>query len=289
MCEFCVFVCRCFVKVFFFYIKRPEWTFNMLMDGICINAYIYIYIWICSFYHSGTVLISLSSSLLAPCSNIGKTDPNSPLAVSQSCQRPQGIPQQGTPGLDGPVSNKKTVVSFWPRRIILSLLWLAGVVTCHRFSFYTPPHAFSPVHRASLLPSSHRLSLPSSVFCQSSALLPSPPLQLLLWHFVSSFPPPFPTVSHPSFTFTPPQDPKERLGCHPQTGFADIMGHPFFRNVDWDLVSHSLLFFWPFSICLSHPTSRLHPDFHHKLKWRRKSLLAGQNESIYWLCAEGKA
>lgn len=34
-----------------------------------------------------------------------------------------------------------------------------------------------------------------------------------------------------------PQDPKERLGCHPQTGFADITGHPFFRNVDWDLVS----------------------------------------------------
>lgn len=35
-----------------------------------------------------------------------------------------------------------------------------------------------------------------------------------------------------------PQDPKERLGCHPQTGFADIQGHPFFRNVDWDLVSN---------------------------------------------------
>uniref|UniRef100_A0A8C6L802 protein kinase C n=1 Tax=Nothobranchius furzeri TaxID=105023 RepID=A0A8C6L802_NOTFU len=32
------------------------------------------------------------------------------------------------------------------------------------------------------------------------------------------------------------KDPKERLGCHPQTGFADIMGHPFFRNVDWDLL-----------------------------------------------------
>ncbi|MEQ2196292.1 hypothetical protein XENOCAPTIV_004836 [Xenoophorus captivus] len=31
-------------------------------------------------------------------------------------------------------------------------------------------------------------------------------------------------------------DPKERLGCHPQTGFADINGHPFFRNVDWDLL-----------------------------------------------------
>uniref|UniRef100_A0A8D0CM93 protein kinase C n=1 Tax=Scleropages formosus TaxID=113540 RepID=A0A8D0CM93_SCLFO len=25
--------------------------------------------------------------------------------------------------------------------------------------------------------------------------------------------------------------------CHPQTGFADIMGHPFFCSVDWDLVS----------------------------------------------------
>ncbi|XP_047223503.1 protein kinase C iota type [Girardinichthys multiradiatus] len=32
------------------------------------------------------------------------------------------------------------------------------------------------------------------------------------------------------------KDPKERLGCHPQTGFADINGHPFFRNVDWDLL-----------------------------------------------------
>uniref|UniRef100_A0AAX7SED8 protein kinase C n=1 Tax=Astatotilapia calliptera TaxID=8154 RepID=A0AAX7SED8_ASTCA len=34
------------------------------------------------------------------------------------------------------------------------------------------------------------------------------------------------------------KDPKERLGCHPQTGFADIMGHPFFRNVDWELLEH---------------------------------------------------
>ncbi|MGH0149275.1 UNVERIFIED_CONTAM: hypothetical protein FKN15_041893, partial [Acipenser sinensis] len=32
------------------------------------------------------------------------------------------------------------------------------------------------------------------------------------------------------------KEPKERLGCHPQTGFADITGHPFFRNVDWDLM-----------------------------------------------------
>uniref|UniRef100_A0A4W3I4U7 protein kinase C n=1 Tax=Callorhinchus milii TaxID=7868 RepID=A0A4W3I4U7_CALMI len=32
------------------------------------------------------------------------------------------------------------------------------------------------------------------------------------------------------------KDPAERLGCHPQTGFADIQGNPFFRNVDWDLM-----------------------------------------------------
>lgn len=28
--------------------------------------------------------------------------------------------------------------------------------------------------------------------------------------------------------------PKERLGCHPQTGFSDIQSHPFFRTIDWD-------------------------------------------------------
>jgi atypical protein kinase C iota type len=32
------------------------------------------------------------------------------------------------------------------------------------------------------------------------------------------------------------KNPNERLGCHPQTGFADIMEHPFFRPVDWELV-----------------------------------------------------
>lgn len=33
------------------------------------------------------------------------------------------------------------------------------------------------------------------------------------------------------------QDPKERLGCRPQTGFSDIKSHAFFRSIDWDLVS----------------------------------------------------
>ena len=32
------------------------------------------------------------------------------------------------------------------------------------------------------------------------------------------------------------QNPIERLGCHPQTGFADITSHVFFRTVDWEQV-----------------------------------------------------
>jgi len=32
------------------------------------------------------------------------------------------------------------------------------------------------------------------------------------------------------------KSPQERLGCHPQTGFADIQSHPFFRTIDWDML-----------------------------------------------------
>uniref|UniRef100_UPI00358F7428 protein kinase C iota type-like isoform X1 n=1 Tax=Myxine glutinosa TaxID=7769 RepID=UPI00358F7428 len=32
------------------------------------------------------------------------------------------------------------------------------------------------------------------------------------------------------------KDPRERLGCHPQTGFGDIQTHPFFRTIDWELL-----------------------------------------------------
>ncbi|XP_071502738.1 protein kinase C iota type-like isoform X3 [Diadema antillarum] len=30
------------------------------------------------------------------------------------------------------------------------------------------------------------------------------------------------------------KNPVERLGCHPQTGFGDITGHPFFKTIDWE-------------------------------------------------------
>ena len=33
------------------------------------------------------------------------------------------------------------------------------------------------------------------------------------------------------------KNPAERLGCHPQTGFSDITMHPFFKSIDWELVS----------------------------------------------------
>ncbi|KAM8926933.1 protein kinase C zeta type isoform 2-T2 [Pelodytes ibericus] len=32
------------------------------------------------------------------------------------------------------------------------------------------------------------------------------------------------------------KDPKDRLGCQPQTGFSDIKSHTFFRSIDWDLL-----------------------------------------------------
>nr|ADZ96018.1 aPKC kinase polarity protein short isoform 2 [Paracentrotus lividus] len=32
------------------------------------------------------------------------------------------------------------------------------------------------------------------------------------------------------------KNPIERLGCHPQTGFGDITGHPFFKTIDWERI-----------------------------------------------------
>lgn len=33
------------------------------------------------------------------------------------------------------------------------------------------------------------------------------------------------------------KNPADRLGCHPETGFMDIVHHPFFKSIEWDLVS----------------------------------------------------
>ncbi|XP_043229047.1 atypical protein kinase C-like isoform X1 [Amphibalanus amphitrite] len=33
------------------------------------------------------------------------------------------------------------------------------------------------------------------------------------------------------------KNPGERLGCHPETGFQDIVNHPFFKSIDWELES----------------------------------------------------
>ncbi|EHB11066.1 Protein kinase C iota type [Heterocephalus glaber] len=32
------------------------------------------------------------------------------------------------------------------------------------------------------------------------------------------------------------RDPKERLGCHPHRGCADVQEHSFFQNMDWDMM-----------------------------------------------------
>ena len=32
------------------------------------------------------------------------------------------------------------------------------------------------------------------------------------------------------------KNPGERLGCHPESGFQDIVNHPFFKSIDWEMV-----------------------------------------------------
>ena len=33
------------------------------------------------------------------------------------------------------------------------------------------------------------------------------------------------------------KNPADRLGCHKETGFMEIMSHPFFKTIEWELVS----------------------------------------------------
>lgn len=116
-------------------------------------------------------------------------------------------------------------LSYFP---LLVSLGLSHPFTCPQYIFITPPpspNIHSSLHLSrKFSPSSPPLHL-SCLLSDISSHLSHRRLPLSL------------TLLSPLL----PQDPKERLGCHPQTGFADIMGHPFFRNVDWDLVSHSFL------------------------------------------------
>lgn len=33
------------------------------------------------------------------------------------------------------------------------------------------------------------------------------------------------------------KNPADRLGCHRETAFMDIKNHPFFKVIDWEMVS----------------------------------------------------
>ena len=37
------------------------------------------------------------------------------------------------------------------------------------------------------------------------------------------------------------KNPMDRLGCHPETGFTDIITHPFFKTIDWEMVRSRFL------------------------------------------------
>uniref|UniRef100_A0A673Z9C3 Protein kinase C n=1 Tax=Salmo trutta TaxID=8032 RepID=A0A673Z9C3_SALTR len=49
------------------------------------------------------------------------------------------------------------------------------------------------------------------------------------------------------------KDPKERLGCQVQTGFADIKSHTFFRSIDWDQSKMTFSYFFSLLFPLSSP------------------------------------
>ena len=44
------------------------------------------------------------------------------------------------------------------------------------------------------------------------------------------------------------KNPADRLGCHRETGFLDIVNHPFFKSIDWEMVSGNPFPFFVFLI-----------------------------------------
>lgn len=150
----------------------------MLMDGICINAYIY-------FFESAH--FTIQERFLSHCLHLSSLPAvilekqiRIPRSLSvKAASVLKGFLNKVRRGQTGPCQTKKLSSPSGPGESFYHCFGWPGLSPVTGFHFTPPPHAFSPVHRASLLPSSHRLSLPSRVFCQSSALLPSPPLQLL--------------------------------------------------------------------------------------------------------------
>ena len=45
------------------------------------------------------------------------------------------------------------------------------------------------------------------------------------------------------------KNPADRLGCHRETGFLDIANHPFFKSIDWEMVSEISSFLTRIYIC----------------------------------------
>ena len=96
---------------------------------------------ILSFQPQGTVFSLCLPLSLTSCSNIGKTDQNPTLVVSQSRQRPQGISQQGKQGSDRPESILNSVGSCRPLRIKNIIMASDGV--------RVPSHSFTNTHTLS--------------------------------------------------------------------------------------------------------------------------------------------
>lgn len=44
------------------------------------------------------------------------------------------------------------------------------------------------------------------------------------------------------------KNPIDRLGCNRDTGFYDIINHPFFKSIDWEMVSYYYLCLFIISI-----------------------------------------
>lgn len=40
------------------------------------------------------------------------------------------------------------------------------------------------------------------------------------------------------------KNPADRLGCHRESAFMDIVNHPFFKSIDWEMVSNLVANLW---------------------------------------------